>query len=255
MPDLLAGYSPDAAAYDELLDSNGQVRAHWRPVLNQLRRSAPVQLQQRQAMVSRQIQANGVTYNVYADPEGADRPWELDLLPNLLPAAEWQAIAAGVAQRAGLLDKVLADLYGPQHLLAEGLLPAELVFGQDGFLWPCQGVQPPDSTYLHLYAVDLARSADGQWRVIADRTQAPAGAGFALENRQIISRAFPELYRDLGVQHLAAFFRTLQDTLTSQAPAGSETPLVVVLTAGRFNESYFEHLYLCLLYTSPSPRD
>ncbi|MDQ7984122.1 circularly permuted type 2 ATP-grasp protein [Pseudomonas sp. G34] len=244
MSDLLAGYSPDAAAYDELLDGNGQVRAHWRPVLSQLRRSARAQLQQRQAMVSRQIQANGVTYNVYADPDGADRPWELDLLPHLLPAAEWQAIAAGVAQRAGLLDRVLADLYGPQQLLADGLLPPDLVFGHDSFLWPCQGVQPPGSTYLHLYAVDLARSADGQWRVIADRTQAPAGAGFALENRQIISRAFPELYRDLGVQHLAAFFRALQDTLTSQAPAGSETPLVVVLTAGRFNESYFEHLYL-----------
>lgn len=101
MSDLLAGYSPDAAAYDELLDGNGQVRAHWRPVLSQLRRSARAQLQQRQAMVSRQIQANGVTYNVYSDPDGADRPWELDLLPHLLPAAEWQAIAAGVAQRAG----------------------------------------------------------------------------------------------------------------------------------------------------------
>ncbi|MDD1509607.1 circularly permuted type 2 ATP-grasp protein [Pseudomonas sp. CNPSo 3701] len=244
MPDLLAGYLPDEAAYDELLDRQGQVRPHWRPVLSQLRRNTPAQLQQRQAMVTRQIQANGVTYNVYADPDGADRPWELDLLPNLIPAAEWQTIAAGVAQRAGLLNKVLADLYGPQHLLAEGLLPPELVFGHESFLWPCQGVQPPGSTFLHLYAVDLARSADGRWQVVADRTQAPAGAGFALENRQIISRAFPELYRDLGVQHLAGFFRTLQDTLTSQAPAGNDTPLVVVLTAGRFNESYFEHLYL-----------
>nr|WP_288498045.1 circularly permuted type 2 ATP-grasp protein [uncultured Pseudomonas sp.] len=244
MPDLLAGYLPDGAAYDELLDRQGQVRPHWRPVLSQLRRNTPAQLQQRQAMVTRQIQANGVTYNVYADPDGADRPWELDLLPNLIPAAEWQTIAAGVAQRAGLLNKVLADLYGPQHLLAEGLLPPELVFGHESFLWPCQGVQPPGSTFLHLYAVDLARSADGRWQVVADRTQAPAGAGFALENRQIISRAFPELYRDLGVQHLAGFFRTLQDTLTSQAPAGNDTPLVVVLTAGRFNESYFEHLYL-----------
>ena len=244
MPDLLTGYAPAEAAYDELLDSHGQVRAHWRALLDQLQRSQPAQLQQRQAMVTRQIQANGVTYNVYADPEGTDRPWELDLLPSLIPAAEWQAITAGVAQRAALLDRVLADLYGPQQLLADGLLPPELVFGHDSFLWPCQGVQPAGSTYLHLYAVDLARSADGQWQVAADRTQAPAGAGFALENRQVISRAFPELYRDLGVQHLAGFFRALQDTLASQAPAAGETPLVVVLTAGRFNESYFEHLYL-----------
>ncbi|HEX5844350.1 MAG TPA: circularly permuted type 2 ATP-grasp protein, partial [Pseudomonas sp.] len=181
---------------------------------------------------------------VYADPDGADRPWELDLLPNLIPAEEWQRIAAGVAQRATLLNRVLADIYGPQKLIADGLLPAELVFGHNNFLWPCQGVQPPGGTFLHLYAVDLARAPDGRWWVTADRTQAPSGAGYALENRQIVSRAFPELYRDLRVQYLAGFFRTLQDTLARQAPADGETPLVVLLTPGRFNESYFEHLYL-----------
>lgn len=245
MPDLLADYPRPHAAYHELLDAQGQVRPHWRRLLDQLQRSTPAQLQQRQATLARQIQENGVTYNVYADPEGADRPWELDLLPNLIPADEWQQIAAGVAQRAGLLNSVLADLYGPQQLLAEGLLPSELVFGHDNFLWPCQGVQPPGGTFLHLYAVDLARAPDGRWWVTADRTQAPSGAGYALENRQILSRAFPELYRDLRVQYLAGFFRTLQDSLARQAPVdGGETPLVVLLTPGRFNESYFEHLYL-----------
>lgn len=244
MPDLLADYPLNEAAYHELLDAKGGIRPHWRRLFEQLQRSSPAQLQQRQAMLSRQIQENGVTYNVYADPDGADRPWELDLLPNVIPAEEWQQIAAGVAQRAGLLNSVLADLYGPQQLIADGLLPAELVFGHDNFLWPCQGVQPPGGTYLHLYAVDLARAPDGRWWVTADRTQAPSGAGYALENRQILSRAFPELYRDLRVQYLAGFFRTLQDTLARQAPANGETPLVVLLTPGRFNESYFEHLYL-----------
>jgi uncharacterized circularly permuted ATP-grasp superfamily protein/uncharacterized alpha-E superfamily protein len=244
MPDLLADYPRADAAYHELLDAQGQVRPHWRRLFDQLQRSTPAQLQQRQALLARQIQENGVTYNVYADPDGADRPWELDLLPNLIPAEEWQQIAAGVAQRAGLLNAVLADLYGPQALLTEGLLPTELVFGHDNFLWPCQGIQPPGGTFLHLYAVDLARAPDGRWWVTADRTQAPSGAGYALENRQILSRAFPELYRDLRVQYLAGFFRTLQDTLARQAPAAGETPLVVLLTPGRFNESYFEHLYL-----------
>ncbi|MBU2138759.1 MAG: circularly permuted type 2 ATP-grasp protein, partial [Gammaproteobacteria bacterium] len=244
MPDLLADYTLTSGAYHELLDADGQVRPHWRLLLERLQRSSPAQLAQRQALLARQIQENGVTYNVYADPDGADRPWELDLLPNLIPAEEWQQIAAGVAQRAGLLNAVLADLYGPQQLLADGLLPAELVFGHNNYLWPCQGVQPPGGTYLHLYAVDLARAPDGRWWVTADRTQAPSGAGYALENRQIVSRAFPELYRDLRVQYLAGFFRTLQDTLARQAPADGETPLVVLLTPGRFNESYFEHLYL-----------
>ncbi len=245
MPDLLADYPLTPGAYHELFDADGQVRPHWRLLLERLQRSSPAQLAQRQALLARQIQENGVTYNVYADPDGADRPWELDLLPNLIPAEEWQQIAAGVAQRAGLLNAVLADLYGPQQLLADGLLPAELVFGHNNYLWPCQGVQPPGGTYLHLYAVDLARAPDGRWWVTADRTQAPSGAGYALENRQIVSRAFPELYRDLRVQYLAGFFRTLQDTLARQAPTDAgETPLVVLLTPGRFNESYFEHLYL-----------
>lgn len=244
MPNLLADYPRPDAAYHELLDAQGRVRPHWRRLFEHLQRSNPALLQQRQALLERQIQENGVTYNVYADPDGADRPWELDLLPNLIPAEEWQQISAGVAQRASLLNAVLADLYGPQQLLADGLLPAELVFGHDNFLWPCQGIQPPGGTFLHLYAVDLARAPDGRWWVTADRTQAPSGAGYALENRQILSRAFPELYRDLRVQYLAGFFRTLQDTLARQAPAGGETPLVVLLTPGRFNESYFEHLYL-----------
>lgn len=244
MPDLLADYPLNAGAYHELLDADGQVRPHWQQLFERLQRSSPAQLVQRQTLLARQIQENGVTYNVYADPDGADRPWELDLLPNLIPAEEWQQIAAGVAQRAGVLNAVLADLYGPQQLLADGLLPAELIFGHNNYLWPCQGVQPPGGTYLHLYAVDLARAPDGRWWVTADRTQAPSGAGYALENRQIVSRAFPELYRDLRVQYLAGFFRTLQDTLARQAPAGGETPLVVLLTPGRFNESYFEHLYL-----------
>nr|BFD39334.1 circularly permuted type 2 ATP-grasp protein [Pseudomonas sp. FFPRI_1] len=244
MPDLLDRYPLTAGTYHELLDDQGAVRAHWQRLLEQLQRSSPAQLAQRQALLTRQIHENGVTYNVYADPKGADRPWELDLLPHVIPADEWQRLAAGIAQRARLLNAVLADLYGPQRLISEGLLPAELVFGHNNFLWPCQGIRPPQETFLHLYAVDLARSPDGRWWVTADRTQAPSGAGYALENRMIVSRAFPDLYRDLQVQHLAGFFRTLQETLARQAPRDAEAPLIVLLTPGRFNESYFEHLYL-----------
>ena len=244
MPDLLADYPRAANAYNELLDAQGQVRPHWQRLFRVLERSSLAQLNQRQALLERQIQENGVTYNVHADPDGLDRQWALDLLPNLIPADEWQQIAAGVAQRAGLLNRVLADLYGPQQLLREGLLPAELVFGHNNFLWPCHGMQVPGNTWLHLYAVDLARAPDGRWWVLADRTQTPSGAGYALENRQIVSRALPELYRDLRVQHLSGFFRSLQEFLRREAPADGETPLVVLLTPGRMHESYFEHLYL-----------
>ncbi|WP_454865198.1 circularly permuted type 2 ATP-grasp protein [Pseudomonas rhizophila] len=244
MPDLLDRYPLTTGTYHELMDDSGAVRGHWRRLLDHLQRSTPAQLLQRQALLARQIQENGVTYNVYADPKGADRPWELDLLPHVIDAQEWKQLSAGIAQRARLLNAVLADLYGPQRLISEGLLPAELVFGHNNFLWPCQGITPPDGIFLHLYAVDLARTPDGRWWVTADRTQAPSGAGYALENRMIVSRAFPDLYRDLKVKHLAGFFRTLQQTLARQAPSDGESPLVVLLTPGRFNESYFEHLYL-----------
>lgn len=175
MSDLLDRYPLTAGTYHELLDDSGAVRAHWQRLLDHLQRSTPAQLAQRQALLTRQIQENGVTYNVYADPKGADRPWELDLLPHVLAADEWQHLSAGIAQRARLLNAVLADLYGPQRLIKEGLLPAELVFGHNNFLWPCQGIQPPDGAFLHLYAVDLARTPDGRWWVTADRTQAPSG--------------------------------------------------------------------------------
>ncbi|ANI18632.1 molybdopterin oxidoreductase [Pseudomonas citronellolis] len=244
MSELLARYPLSATAYHELLDAAGGVRPHWQRLVQRLERASDAQLEQRQALLARQIQENGVTYNVYADPKGADRPWELDLLPNLLSAEEWAGIAAGVAQRGRLLNAVLADLYGEQRLLAEGVLPTELVYGHPNFLWPCGGLPVPGGIYLHSYAVDLARDADGRWHVLADRTQAPSGAGYALENRQIISRALPELYRELRVQYLAGYFRTLQETLAHCAPVDGETPLVVLLTPGRFNETYFEHLYL-----------
>ncbi len=242
---LLAIYPRNAHRFDEMLTAAGAVRPHWRRFFIHLDAVAPEEMHRRLNFVDRRIQENGVTYNVYAEPDGADRPWSLDPLPLILAADEWKQIAAAVAQRAELLNATLADLYGEQRLLSEGLLPPALVYGQHGYLWPCRGIQPPGGTWLHLYAVDLARSPDGRWWVIADRTQAPSGAGYALENRLVISRVFPELFRDLHVQHLADFFRALQDSLTALAPLDpGEQPHVVLLTPGPYNETYFEHAYL-----------
>ena len=238
--------SPQATGrYHELMTAAGELRPHWQSLAQALERLSPAHLAHRQDLLQRQIQENGVTYNVYADAKGADRPWELDLLPQLIPAAEWATLAAGIAQRAQLLDGVLADLYGPQQLLREGLLPPDLVFGHNNYLWPCQGITPAGGRFLHVYAADLARAPDGRWWVIADRTQSPSGAGYALENRQILMRTLPELLRGQGVQPIGGFFRALRQQLTAQAPQDAgEVPLAVVLTPGRYNETYFEHLYL-----------
>lgn len=243
---LLAIYPRSEHRYDEMLDADGRVRAHWRNLFIHLDGVAPDTMRQRLEFVDRTIQENGVTYNIYADShQGHDRPWALDPLPLILPADEWQSLSQAVAQRARLLNAILADLYGPQKLLSEGLLPPALVYGQHGFLWPAVGVRPPGEVFLHHYAVDLARSPDGRWWVIADRTQAPSGAGYALENRMIVSRVFPELFRDMKAQHLAAFFREMQESLEYWAPTDpGERPHIVLLTPGPYNETYFEHAYL-----------
>ena len=241
---LLESYPAEADRYDEMLEAGGRLRPHWRTLIDQLEGLSPEILRRRAREVREAIAADGVTYNVYADPQGANRPWELDLLPQIISADEWQTLSAAVVQRARLLNAVLADLYGPQTLLSEGLLPPALVFGQHGYLWPCRGIEPAAGIHLHLYAIDLARSPDGHWWVMADRTQGPSGAGYALQNRQIMSRALPETVRDMHVQSLLKFFHTLHDSLNALAPAGGETPLVVLLTPGPYNETYSEHAFL-----------
>jgi len=245
--ELIADYPQATGRYDELFAEPLAPRAHWKPVIEQLAAAPVERMRERLQSVQSQVRENGVTYNVYADPQGADRPWELDLLPMILPQEEWSGIEAAIVQRATLLNKILVDVYGEQRLLKEGRLPPGLVYGHAGFLRPCRGAKPPGDVMLHFYAADIARSPDGRWWVIDDRTQAPSGAGYALENRIIISRAFPQLFRELKVQHLAHFFATLRDSLAHWAPQPSgerDSPFTVLLTPGPHNETYFEHAYL-----------
>jgi uncharacterized circularly permuted ATP-grasp superfamily protein/uncharacterized alpha-E superfamily protein len=243
MPEArLNHYSADARRYDELLDTGGDVRAHWRPLIDHVTGDGAEAVSRGADLARRLIIENGVTYNVYADPQGRDRPWVLDPLPLLL-TAEWREIEIGVAQRAQLLDALLGDLYGKQQLLSAGLVPPELPFGHPNFLWPCHGLELPGNHWLQVYGVDIARSADGRWWALADRTQTPSGPGYALENRHIVTRVFPDLVNDLGVRPLGGFFVALREQLLREAADG-DAPLAVVLTPGPFNETYFEHAYL-----------
>ncbi len=190
------------------------------------------------------IRENGVTYNVYGDPQGMDRPWELDPIPLLISPNDAASLESGLVQRANLLDLILADIYGPQRLLTGGLLPPELIFGHSKFLRSCHDLKVAKNRHLHLYAADVGRAPDGSFFVLADRTQAPSGAGYALENRLVFSRMLPETFRDCQVQRLASFFRTVRETLRSIAPHDRDNPRVVLLTPGPYNETYFEHAYL-----------
>ena len=241
---LLWQYAPSEARYDEMVDDIHIPRPHWRGFLSHLANLPAPSMAERAQFVRDTIASDGVTYNVYADPKGTSRPWELDLFPFILPAHEWQAIASAVAQRARLLNAVLCDLYGPQTLLAEGLVPPALVFGQRSYLWPVHGIPPAHGIAMHLYAADLARSPDGRWWIMADRTRGPSGTGYVLQNRITLSRAFPDAFRELQVEQLAPYFNELRDSLHRLSKTRGETPLVVLLTPGPFNETYFEHSFL-----------
>ena len=241
---LLDAYAVPARRFDEMLAAPGLPRPHWDAFLRALATRAGAEVGDTLSLMEREIRENGITYNVYADPKGADRPWEVDPLPLLLSAAEWEGIEAGIAQRAELLNRVLGDIYGAQTLLRSGAIPAPVIFGHGGYQRAAHGIRPAGGVHLFQYAADLARSADGQWWVVADRTQAPSGAGYALENRLVVSRVFPQMFADLNVQHLASFFAGLRDSLLHWAPKpaiGDGTPRVVLLTPGPYNETYFEH--------------
>jgi uncharacterized circularly permuted ATP-grasp superfamily protein/uncharacterized alpha-E superfamily protein len=251
----LANYKAASGEYDETLDpATGKARAHWRAMLDSLASEPADMMRQRFDAVQRQVHENGVTYNVYADAKGTQRAWDLNVLPLILPQDEWREIEAAVIQRATLLNKILGDVYGAQTMLEEGLLPPALVHGHAGFLRPSHAIPHSDDVALHFYAIDMARGPDGRWWALADRTQAPSGAGYALENRSIIGRMFPELMRELNVQPLNGFFSTMRDSLAhwgrlcatnGNVPLrNGEAPLIVLLTSGPYNETYYEQAYL-----------
>jgi uncharacterized circularly permuted ATP-grasp superfamily protein/uncharacterized alpha-E superfamily protein len=230
------------AVYDELSADSVTPRPHWTHLMESLRAIGSDELGRRWGRAERRIRENGITYNIYGDPLGANRAWRIDIVPLLISADEWRFIEAGIIQRAQLLSLLLEDLYGTQKLIAEGHFPAGLLYANPEFLRPLVGVQVPPHSYLHMLAVDLARSPDGQWWVLADRTQAPSGSGYALENRTIVSDVLPDLFRTSSVLRLAPFFRAQRDALTSLAQCNN--PRVVLLTPGPLNETYFEHSYL-----------
>ncbi|WP_322044985.1 circularly permuted type 2 ATP-grasp protein [Paraburkholderia sp. J67] len=235
--------------WDELSAPDGVLREPWQQFFGLLDKAGVAGLDGAVASVARQVRENDITYNVYAD-RGGPRPWSLDLLPLIIGEDEWAQIERGVAQRARLLNEIVADVYGPQTLLARGLLPPALVFGHPGYLRAVKGFVPPDRQYLQIVALDLARSPAGQWTVVSHRTEAPSGLGYLLENRLIVSSLFAEPFRAMRVHRLAPSYSQLVATLAAAARAlmrddeSGASPHIVLLTPGPFSETYFEHVFL-----------
>ncbi|KPK25032.1 MAG: hypothetical protein AMK69_15375 [Nitrospira bacterium SG8_3] len=235
-------YQPQPDTFDELIAPDGSVRPHWQDFLKNFSTLEESHRQKAHETALRLLKDDGVTYLAGKNGQQTDRPWQLDLFPLLISQEEWQQLETGLIQRARLLNHILSDLYGPQQLLKNGALPPAVVFGNPQFLQPCHGVPVAGGTHLHFLAFDVARAPDGQWWVLRDRTEAPTGAGFALENRIIVSRALPNLFDDTHVQRLSSFFQSFNEHFLRFSQR--DDPLAVVLSPGPQNATYFEHAYL-----------
>jgi uncharacterized circularly permuted ATP-grasp superfamily protein/uncharacterized alpha-E superfamily protein len=239
---FISGYRLLPGIFDEMMDDDGRVRAHWRPFLSMLAALGSDEINRRFAAADRYLRDSGVFYRVYEDAAGIERPWPLSHIPLIIESSEWKQLQAGLVQRAELLEAVLTDAYGPASLTEEGRLPAALIAGNPEFLRPLVGVTPPGGSHLRFYAVDVGRGADGRWWVLNDRAQAPSGAGYAIENRLALSRAIPDIYRTTRVERVAPFFQAFQAELLSLNK--QDDARTCLLTPGPMNETYFEHAYL-----------
>ncbi|MGB7888003.1 MAG: circularly permuted type 2 ATP-grasp protein [Xanthobacteraceae bacterium] len=239
---LVSGYRPLPGGFDEMMDADGRVRAHWQPFLAMLGALGGDEINRRFGAADRYLHDSGVFYRVYEDAAGIERPWPLSHVPLIVEPGEWRQLVAGLLQRAQLLEAVLGDSYGPGTLTRDGRLPAAVIAGNPEFLRPLVGVAPPGGAHLRFYAVDVGRGADGRWWVLSDRSQAPSGAGYAIENRLALSRSIPDIYRTTRVERVAPFFQALQAEIF--ALSHRDDARACLLTPGPMNETYFEHAYL-----------
>ncbi|MEI7687104.1 MAG: circularly permuted type 2 ATP-grasp protein, partial [Planctomycetota bacterium] len=227
-----------------MVEPDGRLRDHWKTFASSLDGLGMTEFVHRWDEARHILRANGVTYNLHSEPSGLDRPWKLDPIPLVIGAVDSERLTKGLVQRARLLEAILQDIYGPQRLILDGHLPPEIVYANPGFLRACHNLPLMGKRFLHLAAVDLGRGPGGEIFVLGHRAQTPAGAGYTLENRIVLSRMLPEVFRDCNVQRLALFFRTFRDQLRSLAPHNRDNPRTVLLTPGPHNETYFEHAYL-----------
>lgn len=237
-------YRPSLEIPDEMVDPSGRVRPDWSNYLDVLRSFGPNELQRRWKQAHYLLKENGVTFNVYGQDDGMDRPWGLDPFPLILSAEEWSDVESGLKQRVRLLEKLLEDVYGPQIALKEGVLPSPLVYGNPGFLRPCYGLPIPPECRLLMHSVDLVRDRCGRLIALRDRAETPGGCGYALENRLALARMMPESFQGNRIRKLAPFFRALRGTLTELAERANSTPRIVFLTPGAASQTYFEQAYL-----------
>jgi uncharacterized circularly permuted ATP-grasp superfamily protein/uncharacterized alpha-E superfamily protein len=237
-------YFKDFENYDEVLKSDMSINPNWEKLLTNFSKLGIDELNKRQDDLNWLLAENGVTYNVYNDPNGLNRPWNLNIIPFVIDQKEWKNIEKGLQQRAKVLDLVLKDIYGKRELIKNGIVPSEIIFAHRGFLRPCHQIQYKNAQQLLIHSADLARGPDGQMWVVNDRTEVPSGMGYSLENRFSVREVVPDFFKEVNVKQPFGFFKDFNDLLINSASTNKENPTIVILTPGPHNETYFEHTYL-----------
>lgn len=230
--------------YNEALRAPDSVKPMWQQLQSELSDGSYDRLSSLLQLSEHLLREDGASYNVHGDPDGTTRNWPLDVVPFLLAQEQWQALESGIRERAHLFNLMLQDIYGEQHLIRQGVIPPQLIFSHPGYARPWVGMATPDNCSLGMYAVDLVRASDGEFYAVGDRTQIPSGSGYALENRVVMTRVLPQMYRDSHVARLAHYFSDLRDLLTRLGSAQSNNPRIVLLSAGSQNETYFEQEFI-----------
>ena len=231
-------------SFDEMFDSSCTARSHWVDIIDGLEKAGIKQLEQKQTEIDWRLEDNGVTYNIYNDPEGNNRRWNLDPIPLVLTSTEWDEISKGLKQRAKLLNLIFKDLYTEQRLIKDGIVPAEIIFAHKSFIPEVFNFENKDYYSMRFYATDISRGPDGKFWVINDRTQSPSGLGYAIENRLTMNSISNDLYPNVEILKMAKFIEGFKTMLKSLSTSNQDNPLIALLTPGPLNETYFEHSYI-----------
>jgi uncharacterized circularly permuted ATP-grasp superfamily protein len=231
-------------AYDELLDEHGQPRPAAKPLFEYLKQLDAADLENRRRAVDAAIMTMGITFTVYSEAGNIDRTWPFDLIPRTLPKTEWDRIQEGLKQRLTALNLFITDLYNEQRIVRDGVFPLDVLEGSKNFREQCKGVTPRFGVWAHICGTDLVRDKDGTVYVLEDNLRVPSGVSYMLENRQLMKRLFPEVFRATRILPVDDYPTHLYDTLAALSPRPGERPVIAVLTPGIFNSAYFEHSYL-----------
>src|SRR6478752_3342049 len=239
MEDVLASYET-GAAFDEMIDSDGNVRPSYAGVYETLRRAAPDELRSIAESLANNYSQAGVTFDV----GGVERPFPLDVVPRVIPADDWEIIDSGVAQRIRALEAFLADVYGDGRVITDGVIPRQLVTSSSHYHRAVWGIQPPNGVRVHVGGIDLIRTPEGDVRVLEDNVRVPSGVSYVMTNRSAMVTAMPEAFGTQRIRPVNGYPQRLLAALRKAAPSGMDDPTIVVLTPGVYNSAYYEHSLL-----------